>query len=108
MYPLGFPRHGDIGTVDAAGDSIDIGDYRYNHGPAIRFAVDLDPKGPKARNVLPGGQVLDPNSPHYRDQMELYRKNKTFDLAFSESDVAASAKSEFSKNGDGRVHFSPK
>jgi penicillin amidase len=108
MYPLGFPRHGDIGTVDAAGDSIDIGDYRYNHGPAIRFAVDLDPKGPKARNVLPGGQVLDPNSPHYRDQMELYRKNRTFDLAFSESDVAASAKSEFSKNGDGRVHFSPK
>jgi penicillin amidase len=108
MYPNGFPRHGDIGTVDAAGDSIDLGDYTYNHGPAIRFAVELDPKGPKARNVLPGGQILDPNSPHYRDQMELYRKNKTFDLAFSESDVAASAKTEFSKNGDGRVHFSPK
>ena len=107
-YPNGFPRHGDIGTVDAAGDSIDIGDFSYNHGPAIRFVAELDPKGPKARNVLPGGEVLDPMSPHYRDQMELYRKNKTFDLAFSEGDVASSAKMEFSANGDGRVHFQPK
>jgi penicillin amidase len=107
-YPNGFPRHGDIGTVDAAGDSIDIGDFSYNHGPAIRFVAELDPKGPKARNVLPGGEVLDPMSPHYRDQMELYRKNKTFDLAFSEGDVASSAKMEFSANGDGRVHFAPK
>ena len=107
-YPNGFPRHGDIGTVDAAGDSIDIGDYTYNHGPAIRFVAELDPKGPKARNVLPGGEVLDPMSPHYRDLMELYRKNKTFDLAFTEGDVAASAKMEFMTNGDGRVHFAPK
>ena len=108
MYPNGFPRHGDIGTVDAAGDSIDIGDYTYNHGPAIRFVCELDPKGPKARNVLPGGEVLDTMSPHYRDMMELYRKNKTIDLAFTESAVAASAHVEFMTNGDGRVRFSPK
>jgi penicillin amidase len=109
QYPNGFPRHGDIGTVDAAGDSLDIGDYTYNHGPAIRFVAELDPKnGPRARNVLPGGEVLDPQSPHYRDQMELWRKNKTFDLAFKEGDVAASAKVEYMKNGDGRVHFAPK
>jgi penicillin amidase len=107
-YPNGFPRHGDIGTVDAASDSIDIGDFSYNHGPAIRFVADLDPKGPHARNILPGGETLDPTSPHYRDMMELYRKNKTIDLAFGESDVAASAKVEFMKNGDGRVRFSPK
>ena len=108
MYPNGFPRHGDIGTVDAAGDTIDIGDYTYNHGPAIRFVAEMDPKGPHARNVIPGGEVLDPASPHYRDLMELYRKNQTFDLAFSEGDVTASAKAEFSANGDGRVHFAPK
>jgi len=108
MYPNGFPRHGDIGTVDAAGDALDIGDFTYNHGPAIRFVCELDPKGPHARNVLPGGEVLDTMSPHYRDMMELYRKNKTIDLAFAESDVAASAKIEFMKNGGGRVHFSPK
>lgn len=108
MYPNGFPRHGDIGTVDAAGDSIDIGDFSYAHGPAIRFAAELDPKGPKARNILPGGEVLDTMSPHYRDMMELYRKNKTIDLAFGESDVAASARVELMNNGDGRVHFSPR
>ncbi|MCA1665496.1 MAG: penicillin acylase family protein, partial [Myxococcales bacterium] len=107
-YASGFPRHGDIGTVDAAGDSIDIGDFTYNHGPAMRFVAELDPKGPRARNILPGGEVLDPMSPHYRDMMELYRKNKTIDLAFGERDVAASAKVEFMKNGDGRVRFSPK
>lgn len=109
MYPNGFPRHGDIGTVDAAGDSIDIGDYSYTHGPAIRFVAELDPKnGPRARNVIPGGEILDPMSPHYRDLMELWRKNKTIDLAFKEGDVAASAKVEFMTNGDGRVRFSPK
>ena len=108
-YPNGFPRQGDIGTVDAAGDSIDIGDYSYTHGPAIRFVAELDPKhGPRARNVIPGGEVLDPASPHYRDLMELWRKNQTIDLAFSEPDVAASAKVELMKNGDGRVRFSPK
>jgi penicillin amidase len=109
MFPQGFPRQGDIGTVDAAGGSIDIGDYSYTHGPAIRFVAELDPKhGPRARNAIPGGEVLDPASPHYRDLMELWRKNQAADLAFSEGDVAASAKAELGKNGDGRVRFSPK
>ncbi|MCU1282177.1 MAG: uncharacterized protein JWM53_5723 [bacterium] len=107
-YPNGFPRHGDVGTVDAAGDGIDIGDFTYTHGPAIRFVAELDPKGPHARNVLPGGEVLNPQSPHYRDMMEVYRKNKTIDLAFTEDEVASSAKIEFMANGDGRVRFSPK
>jgi penicillin amidase len=107
-YPNGFPRHGDVGTVDAAGDGIDIGDFSYAHGPAIRFVAELDPKGPHARNILPGGEILNPQSPHYRDMMELYRKNKTIDLAFTEGEVAASAKTEFMTNGDGRVHFSSK
>jgi penicillin amidase len=106
-YPNGFPRHGGIGTVDVGGDNLDLGDYSYTHGPAIRFVAELDPKGVRARNALPGGEVLDPTSPHYRDMMELWRKNKTIDLAFTEGDVAASAKIELMKNGDGRVHFTP-
>ncbi|MDB4968165.1 MAG: uncharacterized protein JWN44_3854 [Myxococcales bacterium] len=108
-YANGFPRHGDIGTVDAAGDSVDIGDYSYAHGPAIRFVAELDPKnGPRARNTLPGGEILDPASPHYRDMMELWRKNKSIDLRFSESDVATSARAEYGTNGIGRVRFTPK
>jgi penicillin amidase len=97
-----------MGTVDVGGDSIDIGDYTYVHGPAIRFVAELDPSGPKARNALPGGEIFDPASPHYRDMLELWRKNQTFDFAFKESDVAASAKLELGKHGDGRVHFQPK
>jgi penicillin amidase len=109
MYPNGFPRHGDIGTVDAAGEKLDIGDYTYVDGPAIRFVAELDPKtGPHARNALPGGEQFDPASPHYRDQMELWRHNQTFDLAFAEGDVAASAKVELGKNGVGRVRFTPR
>jgi penicillin amidase len=108
-YPNGFPRHGDIDTVDAAGDSLTPGDYGYNHGPAIRFACELDPHhGPRARNVLPGGEVLDPGSPHYADMMELWRRNQTFDLAFSDGDVAASAKLELTTHGIGRLHFTPR
>jgi penicillin amidase len=111
QYPSGFPRHGTIGTVDAGGDSINAatGDYSYDHGPAIRFACELDPKkGPIARNVLPGGEILDPNSPHYRDQLELWRKNKSIDLVFGDGDVAVSAKKEQMTNGLGRIHFAPK
>jgi penicillin amidase len=108
QFPNGFPRHGDIGTVDAAGDSLTAGDYTYDHGPAIRFSAELDPKkGPTARNVLPGGEILDPMSPHYRDQLELWRKNQAIDLAFTDAQVAASAKLEQKTNGLGRIHFSP-
>jgi penicillin amidase len=109
QFPNGFPRHGDIGTVDAAGDSVRAGDYSYDHGPAIRFSCELDPKkGPIARNALPGGEVLDPASPHYRDQLDLYLKNQTFDLAFQDGDVATSAKKEQMEHGLGRMHFVPR
>jgi penicillin amidase len=109
QYPNGFPRHGDFGTVDVAGGSIDLGDYSYRHGPAIRFAAELDPKsGPRARNALPGGEVLDPASPHYRDLLELWRKNQTIDLRFAEDEVAASARVEYETNGIGRVRFQPR
>ena len=71
--------------------------------------AELDPKnGPTGRNTLPGGEVLDPASPHYRDMMELWRKNKTVELRFKDGDVAASARSEYAKNGIGRVRFTPK
>ena len=53
------------------------------------------PSGPRAKNALPGGESFDPRSAHYRDQMELWRKNKTFDLAFQDADVIASANKEY-------------
>ena len=106
QYPNGFPRHGAIETVDPGGT---LDSFTYAHGPGIRFVCELDPvKGPIARNALPGGEAFDPGSPHYRDQMELWRKNKTFDLAFRDEDVVKSAQKEYDTNKIGRIHVVPK
>jgi penicillin G amidase len=105
-YANGFPRHGAPETVDPGGN---ITGFNYGHGPGIRFVCELDPeKGPIARNVIPGGEAFDPASPHYKDLMELWRKNKTFDLAWKDADVVASAKKEFEKNMIGRIRLQPK
>jgi penicillin amidase len=107
MFPHGWPRHGYYGTVDVA-NPVSRTDFSYGSGPAIRFVCELDPdKGPRARNALPGGEAFDPSSPHYRDQIELWRKNKTFDLAFRSADVVASALVEHTKNGLGRIRIGP-
>jgi penicillin amidase len=107
MYPHGFPRHGDNGTVDVGPYGLSTTSFGYTAGPAIRFVCELDPTGPKGRNVLPGGEILDTASPHYRDQLELWRKNRTYDLAFKDADVVASAQREFAKNAIGRIRFTP-
>lgn len=108
--PNGFPRPGTIGTVDVAGYAFGEADYDFTstHGPAMRFVCELTPEGPKARNVLPGGQVFDPKSPHYRDQMDLWRNNQSFDVAFTDDDVKKSALAEWEKNQIGRIRFVPR
>ena len=108
QFPNGFPRHGDNGTVDVGGHGLSLTDYSYSAGPAIRFVCELDPSGPHARNALPGGEQLDPHSPHYKDQLALWLKNQTFDLAFQDTDVVASAQKEIATNKDGRIHFAPR
>ncbi len=101
-------RHGGDGTVDVAGHGIEDDDYTYGSGASIRFVAELDPaKGPIARNVIPGGQVFDPTSPHFSDLYDLYVKNQTVDLAFSVEDVVARAKVEAEKNKIGRRRFVP-
>src|SRR5690606_27773038 len=108
--PNGFPRPGSIGTVDVGGyafGSLDL-DFSTSHGAAMRFVCELSPEGPKARNVLPGGQVFDPKSPHYRDQMELWRQNQSFDVAFRDEDVKKSALTGWERHQIGRIRFVPR
>ena len=106
-YPHGFPRHGATGTVDVAnqGDGIDA--FSYSEGPSMRFTCELTPNGPRARNALPGGEVFDKASPHYRDLAELWRKNQAADLAFADADVLASAQKEYATHQIGRTRFAP-
>ncbi len=107
-FPNGFPRHGDVGTVDVGSHSFSTANnFTYANGPAIRFVAELTKTGPVARNALPGGAIYDPASPHYADQMELWRQNKTYDLAYQDPAVVTTALKELQNHGDGRITFTP-
>ncbi|HEU4404213.1 MAG TPA: penicillin acylase family protein [Polyangiaceae bacterium] len=113
FVPLGldqdaYPRHGGIGTVDVADHGYDDDNYSFRGGAAIRFVCELDPdKGPVARNVVPGGQIFDSASPHYKDQLELWSRNEAPALPFRLDEVVPSAEREQAKNGLGRLRFTP-
>ncbi|HUB07113.1 MAG TPA: penicillin acylase family protein [Myxococcales bacterium] len=108
-FPNGYPRHGENGTVDVGQHGIDTTSYVYEDlGPAIRFTAELDPtNGPIARNALPGGEIFDPSSPHYDDQLQLWLQNKTFDFAYQDADVISQANQECAKNQICRWRFQP-
>jgi penicillin amidase len=106
-YPNGYPRHGDDGTVDVGKHGLSLTDFTYNAGPAIRFGADLNPAGITSQNALPGGQVFNPSSPHYQDQLVYWLKGQPFPLAQTLAAVNASAQMEYATNKDGRVRFNP-
>lgn len=54
-------------------------------GPSWRMVVALDPKGPQAWGVYPGGQSGNPGSPFYADQFETWRKGELYPLLFLHS-----------------------
>jgi penicillin amidase len=99
----GFPRHGDSYSIDAA-DYAFVGlgtpfDFTYGAGPTQRFVIDMDPAGPKEVNTLPGGEIWNPESPHFADEAELWRRNQVHPVPFLLADVIA--------NKESRTRFSP-
>ncbi|MFO0579187.1 MAG: penicillin acylase family protein [Polyangia bacterium] len=106
-YPQGFPRPGGNGTVDVGPHGLSTTRFGFGFGAAMRFVCEMTPEGPRAKNALPGGQVFDPDSPHYRDQLELWRKNQAQDLAFRDDEVLRSAEREQAQRGLGRTRFQP-
>ena len=52
----------------------------------------MDPKGPIARNALPGGEVWDPADPHFKDQAEMWRRNQNHPVWLARADVIKDAK----------------
>jgi penicillin amidase len=95
----GFPRPGDQFSVDASSPGLGDLNFAYGHGPSIRHLVEFTgPASPRARIALPGGQIHDRSSPHYRDLIDEYwRKNQYFDLAWSVSEIIGVA--------EGRLRF---
>ena len=95
-FPLGFPRHGDGYNVDVAGYPLPAkldatAAFTYSHGPTQRLVIEMDPKGPIARNALPGGNVWDSQDPHFRDEAERWRRNQNRPVPFAAADVIADA-----------------
>jgi penicillin amidase len=94
-WPKGFPRHGDGFNIDvgeyAVGAPLASTSFDYHHGPTQRFVIDMDPKGPVARNVLPGGEIWDPASPHFADEAERWRRNQNRPMPFLRADVIGAA-----------------
>ncbi len=91
-FPDGFPRHGDRDVVDASGFSpFALERFSYGSGPQQRLVVEMTPDGPRVWNALPGGQVLDPASPHHADEIELWRRNQAPRVAFFRADVEREA-----------------
>jgi penicillin amidase len=100
QFPDGFPRHGDGYNVDVAGYPLPpalhtpaaaTASFAYAHGPTQRFVIDMDPSGPVARNVLPGGNVWDSRSDHFRDEAERWRRNENRPVPFAAKDVVEAA-----------------
>lgn len=98
-FPNGFPRPGGLETVDVGDPGSSNWNFSYGTGPAIRFTVDMDPAGPRAFNVLPGGNDINVRSRHHADEAELWRTNRVHPIAQLEPEVAAAAES--------RVHYAP-
>ena len=91
--PNGYPRHGDNYAVDACMPGFSGDSYTYDAGPSMRHLVTFAAVGqPVTKNALPGGEVFDSTSPHFRDQMDqFWSQNKYFDFAWSIDDIRAVA-----------------
>jgi penicillin amidase len=70
--------------------AIDPADFRDTGGPSVRVIMDV---GQWSNSVAVNhpGQSGDPESPHYRDLADLWRKGEYFPLLFSRSAVEEAA-----------------
>ncbi len=89
VFNLGpFPWGGDANTVSQA--AVSFLDPTANSGfvASMRMSVEVgDWDG--NRFVLPGGQSGNPMSPHYADQLDLYRTGKSISIAWTSEKIRA-------------------
>src|SRR5690606_7848749 len=65
------------------------GTYPVDYGASFVFAVELGAEGPRAEALLVYGQSGDPASPHYDDQLPLYRDKALRPVLFDDDDIEA-------------------
>ena len=86
-FPAGYPRGGDNYNVDRCDGGVT--DYRFGcgGGAILRFVAEMNPDGIQAWNAMPGGQVWDPDSPFFRDDLDLWLNNDRHPIPFYPGDV---------------------
>jgi penicillin amidase len=93
VFNLGpFPFGGDANTI--AQGAVEPLDPLANPGyiPSLRAVFDVG-AWQESRFVLPGGQSGNPLSPHYDDQLPLWRSGRSIPIAFTEHEVERAATS---------------
>ena len=89
VFNLGpFPWGGDANTISQAAVSFLDPTANSPFVASMRMAVDVG-KWDNNRFVLPGGQSGNPMSPHYDDQLDLYREGGAISIAWSSNVMAA-------------------
>ena len=91
-----IPLHGGIGNVDGSYNSLTMRDaltatgYNGVHwGESYIQTVSFDDQGPVAQAMLTYGQSIDPKSPHYADQVNVFSRKEWPVLPFTEEKIKA-------------------
>ncbi len=90
-WPNGYPRPGDNFNVNPCGAGLTDFSFSCGGGPIQRIVVQMNPGNIVTWNALPGGEVWDPKSPHFRDQLDLWLNNDRREVPFEASEVEAAA-----------------
>ncbi|HPN92977.1 MAG TPA: penicillin acylase family protein, partial [bacterium] len=83
------PAPGGSDTINVADFGLLGKDFNFGHGPNMRFTVEMSPGGPRAANIIAGGQSGNRNSLNYADQFLPWIQGKTHPMLFKEYDIAA-------------------
>jgi penicillin amidase len=86
----GVARSGGFGAVDASSHSAradGVNEFMFGSGPARRFVGVMEPGGPEAEEVIPGGQVGIVGHPHYASQLPLWLTNAYHPFPYRPNDV---------------------
>ena len=88
VFNLGpFPWGGDANTVSQAAVSFLDPTANSQFVASMRMSVEVG-DWDNNRFVLPGGQSGNPMSPHYADQLDLYRSGRSITIAWSPEKIA--------------------